>query len=635
MSRAWGANRLRIVALVVLVLIGVGLRAISLFSPALWVDEAESAINGFSILDYGVPIGEYLEMPVFENTLIRVNETDPEYAFDDASYATNGLAIYHGWLPLYSIAASLRLFGVEPDHAAPAQPRDLQSMRLRTAAARAPAILFSAVFLALFFLLARRSFSEATAWTALVAAVFANSLVWFGYQARYYSLTLLLITTVLLTLLRLARRGRAIDYALALPAYVLLFYTHQLSFFVAVLTFGALLPWLMRHRYWWLKIGLFALVGMALTVPWLVYTGYLEYVGQLPSALPLLDLPGDLLVYPAMRFDLTLLYVFGGLLLAGIWLIRRARKQPDPLQWVLPAYLLIVWMVIAYLAYLILMPAPSFFFNRLSIALIVPGMVLAAQIFAYTVSLFFGRFASVLAPALFLGFMLSMGRVGWRQPPEMTVDLYAPVNDLYALDLSDQARYYSPPNDHLQLAFYSGIPFQSIAPIRKSFLDDWPGEIVLVERVATKPDAALIGVENLTKVAREEGVELTPKQAERLSKQLANHAERLRVAQSGAQLTPPLMPLPAFAAPIQAEYEQMLSAEMQDWLARETKIPIFHGYQIESWDDWWKVFFYRFVDPDAHRGDNANFIDRFSRPEVLLPPGSPWKITISRDPVGT
>jgi len=94
-----------------------GLRAWRLDGSLFSVDESESTINALTILDRGVPTDRYLGLPIYENTLTEPWPESPEYEFRDLSYSSRGLAVYHGWLPLYSIAASLKAFGIRPDRA--------------------------------------------------------------------------------------------------------------------------------------------------------------------------------------------------------------------------------------------------------------------------------------------------------------------------------------------------------------------------------------------------------------------------------------------------------------------------------------------------------------------------------------
>ena len=102
-------------------------------------DEAESAMNATTILDHGVPTGTYLGLPIYENTLTEPWPGNTEYEFRDSSYSSKGVTIYHGWLPLYSMAASFKFFGVQPDQptATLHVQHTAEEMQRRTMAARA------------------------------------------------------------------------------------------------------------------------------------------------------------------------------------------------------------------------------------------------------------------------------------------------------------------------------------------------------------------------------------------------------------------------------------------------------------------------------------------------------------------
>ena len=103
---------LRLVAFALILGLGLWLRGRDLASKPTNGDESESAINALTIAQRGVPSGEYLGLPIFENCLIEPWPDHPEYEFRDSSYSEGGVAIYHGWLPLYAMWASQRLMGV-------------------------------------------------------------------------------------------------------------------------------------------------------------------------------------------------------------------------------------------------------------------------------------------------------------------------------------------------------------------------------------------------------------------------------------------------------------------------------------------------------------------------------------------
>ena len=118
-------------------------------SEQLWVDEAESSINALTILERGYPADRYLGLPIYENVLLTTSPESKEYEFKDSSYSDRGMAIYHGWLPLYSMAAALRSPGIQPDiddGRPPAVRHTSQELTRRTVVPRIPSIVFAVLF---------------------------------------------------------------------------------------------------------------------------------------------------------------------------------------------------------------------------------------------------------------------------------------------------------------------------------------------------------------------------------------------------------------------------------------------------------------------------------------------------------
>src|SRR5687767_7891833 len=191
-----GRRWLSLALLTGLLAYGLLLRAWGLSSTPCWVDEAESCINALTILDKGVPTDRYLGTPIYENTLTIPWPEHPEFEFKDSSYSSRGVAVYHGWLPLYSIAASYAVAGVKPDLDGEFRgvKHSPQEMRRRTAAGRWPAVLFGALFLVAAFAAAREMYGADAGWVALAAGAVLVPAVEYARQARYYSATLALVT---------------------------------------------------------------------------------------------------------------------------------------------------------------------------------------------------------------------------------------------------------------------------------------------------------------------------------------------------------------------------------------------------------------------------------------------------------
>jgi hypothetical protein len=80
--------------------------------------------------------------------------------------------------------------------------------------------------------------------------------------------------------------------------------------------------------------------------------------------------------------------------------------------------------------------------------------------------------------------------------------LFALVEYLRSQTLSAGTRIYAPPVSHLALAFYTGLPVQSVAPVRREFFDSHDGDMLIVERAvrdggeARRAERRLLAEEN-------------------------------------------------------------------------------------------------------------------------------------------
>src|ERR1044071_1058811 len=176
-STATRSSRVSAFVFIVLLIASFALRIWNLGRQPFWEDEAESAINALTILEHGYPVNHYLNIPIFENILVQEWPGNPEYEFKDISYSNRGLAIYHGWLPLYSIAASFALAGISAD-AAPSGHTDLRvrhtigENRRRTVVARIPSLIFSLLFILTAFAAGRILYGHEAAWIAGIVTMF-------------------------------------------------------------------------------------------------------------------------------------------------------------------------------------------------------------------------------------------------------------------------------------------------------------------------------------------------------------------------------------------------------------------------------------------------------------------------------
>ncbi len=618
---------------------GLFFRAWNLRSPLLWEDEAESSINALTILQHGYPTDQYLGLPLYENTLLRPWPESREYAFKDLSYSDRGIAVYHGWLPLYSIAASFALWGVEPDDPQD-QARvkhDLAEGARRTMVARLPSLVFSVVTMLMLFACGRVFFGKDAAWTALAAGAFLDSLVWMGRQARYYSATLALSSVCGFLAWGMLRRGRWRDFICGGFAFVLLFHTQLLSFVTLSVLWSLLLPFLLRHRQGLVKSAVFGLLVGLGVAPWVLWTGFLEQSTFIPRAWPFLSLPDDLILYLVDHKAFVALYGAG--LLWGVGLRVWRQQLPESLRIDFLLYqravvFLCAWIFLAALVFLLFVPAASFFFTRLSLQLLPPCVLLAALLMASVTRLCGFSQQSMVAPVLLLLFLFGANRVGHVggtvQSGTVVNDFRPLVAYLQQTKFRPGTKFYTTPNDHLPLTFYTGLPFQSIASVRKEFLDAYDRDIVFLELVCCViEETDPLSWRGLQQAGLTSGAPLTETDAKQWAALLSTRIAREEVATSVAQVHPPLETLTPFFAQAVHDQQQLIESRRVMMAEAYQSFPLYRGFSISTPADWWQTFFYRFVDPEAHRGLHANYRERLRRAEAFTFPGLPWVLYYS------
>jgi hypothetical protein len=582
------------------------------------VDEAESAINALTILQHGYPTDTYLGLPIYENSLARPWPGSREYEFRDLSYSDNHYAIYHGWLPLYSIAGAFAIFGIRPDvdDGSRTVKHDISDRKRRTRVARLPAVIAGTLFLLVVFIGGKVMYGPDAAWPALLVGAVHPWHVFLSRQARYYSLEVLLTTLSSIALWLLVRRCRWKDVYLAACTFVLLFHTHLLSFSTAVAVAILFTPViLLRHQFAFRKLSVFALLVAGGTMPWVIVTGFYRYQGLIPGAWGLLKLPGDFLLFPPLKPIFLVPGVLVGLLTA--YLVSPTTSVPESLRkpFIRLAPVLIflcAWMFCGYGLFLRLIPAASFVW-RILIVYWGPMLLLAAAICSSFARAITARYSVFTASILMLILFSWTGHSLNYKPPKLgpTWQENALIlNYINSLHLNSDSKLYASPNSHLIFSFYSGLPVQSIAPVRKSFLDSYRGDIVFID------ENAALGRETLTPElvrhrAKESGEMLSAEDAEHWCLRLATRLYREGMLQTiDADQTSQLETTPAFARTMQKEQEQISLSPSDGFLTR--------GFDIRTWADWRSVYLYRFVDPHRHRGSLANFADRLRGAEGLV-----------------
>jgi hypothetical protein len=533
--------------------------------------------------------------------------------------------VYHGWLPLYSIAASLKAFGIRPDRAdaPPAVRRSEADVRRLTRAARWPAVLFGLALVGLLFKMGDEMFGRDAAWGALLASAFSLGIVEQSRQARYYALLVLLSTACCLLVWRVHRHGRWRDYLLAAVAFALLFHTHVVGFLIACASLGLVLPLSLRRPGSFRRALAFGGIVVAATLPWALYAGFFEAAAKTPKAWPLLAFPDDLLSFLALRLPVTLLLLGGSLAFLAAelgerrlpgdftrpFLARRAELR-----------FLIVWLVVAYLVFTALTPAVSYALDRLALAMLGPGTVLAASLVAAVARALVPNPPTGLAGVLLAAYLALFGnldplRLEAARPPYKQETL----EFLRRYPLKPDTRIFATPNFHLLLTVYTGLPVQSVAPVRKSFLDSYPGEILLVEVIPFRPPTAHM----VRDAAWAEGIRVGAEEAQELAWLVTSRAVRERLSASVAEVHPPLESdsLPRYLLPLVESQPRYTESRFQDEISMFPAV--FRGFHVSDWTSWWQVFFYRFADPESRMGPRANYRDRLADARAtVLPSGA-------------
>ena len=617
----------------VVITAGVAYRGAKLDSIGFWCDEAESSINALTILQKGYPTNQYLGLPIYENTLVQPWPDNPEYEFKDISYSSKGVAVYHAWLPLYAIAASFALHNIKPDE--PRASMDakygVEDWKRITRAGRLPGVAFFGIFLFFAFAAGTAFYGRDAGWIALLWLTFSPSLADSFTQARYYSAAIAISTGCCLMVWMMVSKREWKNFLGGSLLFVLLFHTHLLSFAVACTMLGLLLPvTVYRSPRTLVKFAAFGAIVAAGTLPWFFLTDFYRHQAGIPRGWSLLSLPADFLQFPIARpLMVALPCLFVLLFLVARSGIPAYLKAPlaDSL---LPLSFLAAWTICGYSLFLLLMPAASFFNIHLNYwgpaHLIIP-VIAAALIRAGRASFTPKRPSGVLAfgnepfPKWAIAAGLLLVALYSSQPhrtngtPWQELDQIA--SRLRAMNLRRDTRLYASPNDHLILSLYLGLPFQSIAPIRKNFLDRYPGDVVLLQREAFDRDPGAIGPKELEMDAVQNSRSLSTPDAQHLSAALRTRNFRKTVLHNVTGAPAAIESVPFFAARAYEQYEKQSRAGLATWLTTR-------GFAIANGPEVGEVFCYRFVDPNSRRGPKLNYAARLrgAQADVLIRSGT-------------
>jgi hypothetical protein len=194
------------------------------------------------------------------------------------------------------------------------------------------------------------------------------------------------------------------------------------------------------------------------------------------------------------------------------------------------------------------------------------------------------------------------------------------TEDLRQLDLQPGTRIYAAPNYHLILSFYTGMPVQSIAPIRKSFLNHYLGAILIIDAVDISKS---LSRSQIQQAAARAGKSLSDSEISQWYLRLSSLVHREELSQAVAAVVPPLEEIPPYLqALVRWLRQQRIEQQTEDMETYGGNPAIFRGFTIRDAVSYWQVLFYRFVDPSSRSGAHANYAERLrSARAVVFPSG--------------
>ncbi|MCX7869254.1 MAG: hypothetical protein N2322_04810, partial [Terrimicrobiaceae bacterium] len=354
-----------------------------------------------------------------------------------------------------------------------------------------------------------------------------------------------------------------------------------------------------------------------------------------PKIYQLLDSAQDGLTYLLER-PVPLLLL---LALAGLVVLAVAGWRMLPAAWAAgfrahaPVYaLLMFWMVAAYVGFHLLMPAASYFLERLSLVLWTPFVLCVSLLASDVLRVLPVRAAVPAALALSLLFLLARGRFAPAEDTWISSDRAMIAALLEALGRRNDppgTRFYATPNEHLTLTYYSGLPIQSVAPVRREFFDMYPGRIVFIE---IQLDGMFPREDLLKAIADLNRWPHNPEVFTNLSLPVWEHLVRRELIRRGFAIEAP--PPEGIIEPLTRKTLTEFGERRADWIADMRRNPIFRHVPAETVNDLWLGFFYRFVEPEKRIGPNLNILRRLRNASIELVPLGRSVIFTSDSPPG-
>jgi hypothetical protein len=373
-------------------------------------------------------------------------------------------------------------------------------------------------------------------------------------------------------------------------------------------------------RNHWLRNSLLA-AGTALLIvlPWALFSGFFSALSRVPMIITLFHEPLDWFRY-VLKYAVPAAIGAGGFALVLALAYRRSGGGRGPVarHELLRehAILLLVWSVLCLLAFHTILPAGSYFTERLTLMLLTPYVILVSIAVGLICERLVARWAPWAAVAMVLLILIAIGEApALKAKPLPEARAMGPaLTALRALPMESGDRFYSLPNEHLVFTYYTGLPVQSIAPVRKTFLDNYDGGIVMLER---RFHDAFASEGQIQRAAAAHGQEISLDEASRLRSDLWRRQVSAELAVRGYDVDPgPAVPV--FLDEVAVSVRDFSRRTTRGQMRYNAKNPIFRGIQCADAAEQWLAFFYRFVGPEGRIGANANYHDRLQRAKLTL-----------------
>ncbi|MCB1120457.1 MAG: hypothetical protein KJT03_02830, partial [Verrucomicrobiae bacterium] len=383
----------------------------------------------------------------------------------------------------------------------------------------------------------------------------------------------------------------------------------------------ALVPAILPRNHGLRNLLVAAGIAAVMTIPWAILSGFFDTAGEVPKAYELFSSFADWSRYfldrPVILVIFALLVVFP---LASWWGVQKGWKKATAYSHnVLVALVFVItWIFFAVVCFHLVVPAASFMVERLTLILFTP----IALLLGLALSEFYPRIkgvpyaASLVMP---IGFLYLSHHLPGRLPKfEDQEQVIAKVIEyLKEQDLKPPCRIYGAPTDHHIWKYYTGLPIQSIVPVRRSYLETFPHDLLYLENPWVFVSPSLKSIQDR---ASEEGINLNDFDARTLRNDLVTNQIIQSLKARGLYEQGQKVEIPDYLGEIQKDMEVANAEAVAGAIRMWKRQVIFKDVDVPVFQDLWLAFYYRFSGYPDRIGENWNIYPILKRSEVTVLP---------------